>query len=281
MARPIRFLLPLLAVIGATSLVGCGTSSPSGVGSAALSGGGPNIQLSSGDAYKIGRRVWKNECGGTVEGLTSWNKGEAFASLGIGHFIWYPAGRKGPYEESFPGLMQHLQATGVQIPGWLQKAGPCPWPNKATFDAARQSPQMEELRTMLAGSVPQQASFLANRFLTGTRKIIAAASPAEQGLIQQHIEALAATPSGLYAMMDYVNFKGEGINPAERYQGTGWGLLQVLQGMQGTPSGQSAAQEFSRSAKATLARRVELAPKKEGQWLAGWHNRCDSYAAPF
>ncbi|PWU11360.1 MAG: hypothetical protein C5B47_00975, partial [Verrucomicrobia bacterium] len=36
----------------------------------------------------IGAQVWKNECAGTTSGLTSWNRGEDFASLGIGHFIW-------------------------------------------------------------------------------------------------------------------------------------------------------------------------------------------------
>ena len=47
-----------------------------------------------GDAQleRIGKRIWSNECNGTVDGLTSWNTGENFASLGIGHFIWYPAG---------------------------------------------------------------------------------------------------------------------------------------------------------------------------------------------
>jgi hypothetical protein len=47
----------------------------------------------------IGKKVWANECDGKVEGLTSWNGGEAFPSLGIGHFIWYPAGRRGPFDE--------------------------------------------------------------------------------------------------------------------------------------------------------------------------------------
>jgi hypothetical protein len=45
------------------------------------------VSLSHGDALKIGKRVWQNECNGTVSGLTSWNQGEDFASLGIGHFI--------------------------------------------------------------------------------------------------------------------------------------------------------------------------------------------------
>ena len=45
----------------------------------------------------LGEKIWKNECGGTVEGLTHWNKGEAFGSFGIGHFIWYPENQIGPF----------------------------------------------------------------------------------------------------------------------------------------------------------------------------------------
>ncbi|MGZ5512150.1 MAG: hypothetical protein ACXWG7_02070, partial [Chthoniobacterales bacterium] len=60
------------------------------------------ITLSRADAQRIGRKVWQNECGGTIAGLTSWNAGENFASLGIGHFIWYPKDVRGPFEESFP-----------------------------------------------------------------------------------------------------------------------------------------------------------------------------------
>jgi hypothetical protein len=273
--------LLLLSLAAAGLLSSCAAPGSNSGGAAPPSSSSMGIQLSPGDAYKIGKRVWQNECGGTVEGLTSWNAGEAFGSFGIGHFIWYPAGPQGPYEESFPGLLRHLKASGVAMPGWLANADRCPWPNRAVFQADRNSPQMKDLRTVLANSVPAQASFLANRFLTGTEKIAAAANPAERGLIQRHIQALAATPSGLYAMMDYVNFKGEGINPAERYQGQGWGLLQVLQGMQGLPEGQAAAAEFSRSAKDTLSRRIAAAPKNETQWKAGWHRRCDSYAAPF
>ena len=80
------------------------------------------VALSDADLESIGRRVWKNECGETREGLTSWNEGEAFASLGIGHFIWYPAGRPGPFEESFPPLVQYLGEHGQTVPGWSLKA---------------------------------------------------------------------------------------------------------------------------------------------------------------
>jgi hypothetical protein len=51
---------------------------------------------------KSEKKIWQNECNGTIAGLTSWNAGEDFASLGIGHFIWYPKGRRGPFEKVFP-----------------------------------------------------------------------------------------------------------------------------------------------------------------------------------
>jgi hypothetical protein len=91
---------------------------------------------------------------------------------------------------------------------------------------------------------------------------------------------VAATPNGVYALVDYVNFKGEGTNPRERYRGQGWGLLQVLQEMNDNSAGPAAA-EFSRAAKRVLARRIANAPRREDQWRAGWFTRCDSYARPF
>src|SRR5437867_12746400 len=87
----------------------------------------PVHALSDRELAAIGRRVWQNECGGTREGLTSWNAGENFASLGIGHFIWYPKGVNGPFEESFPSLIRFLTAKGVKSPAWLKADSTCPW----------------------------------------------------------------------------------------------------------------------------------------------------------
>src|SRR5436190_15629084 len=75
----------------------------------------------------VGHRVWQNECGGTREGLTSWNTGENFASLGIGHFIWYPKGVNGPFEESFPLLIKFFATNGVKVPAWIKPEDDCPW----------------------------------------------------------------------------------------------------------------------------------------------------------
>src|ERR1700727_816943 len=77
------------------------------------------ISLSSADAKKIGQQIWKNEGAGQVEKLTWWNDGEAFASLGIGHFIWYPKGVKKTFSESFPQLVKFL-ARYKKLPSFLE-----------------------------------------------------------------------------------------------------------------------------------------------------------------
>ena len=81
-------------------------------------------------------------------------------------------------------------------------------------------------------------------------------------------------------MVDYVNFKGEGLLDTERYHGQGWGLFQVLQGMKNDDQGRAAAREFSNSAARVLKQRVQNSPpeRKESRWLAGWLQRVNSYA---
>src|SRR4029079_19032647 len=50
----------------------------------------PQLVLSDDLARKIGQTIWLNETGGRSEAITSWSANEEFASLGIGHFIWFP-----------------------------------------------------------------------------------------------------------------------------------------------------------------------------------------------
>src|SRR5207249_1771599 len=86
-------------------------------------------------------KIWQNECNGTISGLTSWNAGEDFASLGIGHFIWYPKGRRGPFEESFPKLVSFISKRGAKLPALLLGTGekPCPWNSRTEFLRAQLS----------------------------------------------------------------------------------------------------------------------------------------------
>ena len=177
----------------------------------------------------IGRRVWQNECAGTRDGLTSWNSGESFASLGIGHFIWYPKGASGPFEESFPKLAAFLASNGVAVPEWLR--GGCPWSTRAEFQAAFHGEKLTALRDLLAATIHLQARFLAQRMQEALPKMEAAASGGQQAKIRAQFQRLAATGRGTFALIDYVNFKGEGTKQTERYHGEGWGLAQVLETM--------------------------------------------------
>jgi hypothetical protein len=230
--------------------------------------------LDDSQALEIGRRIWKNECAGTLDGLTSWNKGEEFPSLGIAHFIWYPAGRTGPFEESWPGLARFLQAQGAPVEDWM--LGPCPWKNRAAFMADIDGPRLTALRSMLSKTVAAQARYAAMRMEAALPKMLAATPSSQRAKIESNFRRVAAQPLGFYALMDYVNFKGEGVNPAERYNGQGWGLLQVLETM---PSTGNALPEFARAANAVLTRRVQNAPpaRNEAKWLPGWRNRLQTY----
>jgi len=240
--------------------------------------GGTGTRLSSAQMDRVGRRIWQNECAGTVAGLTSWNGGEDFASLGIGHFIWYPQGRSGPFAESFPPLLAFLAARGIPTPAWAR--GACPWPTKAAFEADRNGDRQQELRALLSRTVRQQTEFIMARMETALPKMLAAVPARERAGVQSAFQSLLQTPEGMFCLIDYVNFKGEGTSPKERYKGQGWGLLQVLQAIGESPSSSIAWNvQFAEAAKRVLSRRVGNAPpeRKEQRWLSGWHNRCDSY----
>ena len=233
------------------------------------------LALSERELDAVGRRVWQNESAGTRDGLTSWNEGEDFASLGIGHFIWYPKGARGPFEESFPALVRFLAANGARPPAWLD--GACPWSTRAEFMAAFHGEKLNALRELLAGTIHLQARFLAQRMEAALPKMLAAAPAGERENVRAQFARLVASGAGTFALIDYVNFKGEGTKESERYRGEGWGLLQVLAGMRG--SGAGGAREFGESAAAVLARRVRNAPpeRHEERWLAGWKGRVRAY----
>jgi hypothetical protein len=234
------------------------------------------VNLSPSEARGIGHKVWQNECNGTVAGLTSWNAGENFASLGIGHFIWYPEGINGPFDESFPKLVRFMQQKGAKTFGFL--SGPCPWHSRADFLRAQQSTEMKQLRDLLAGTVDLQTQFMITRLEEALPKMLAEGS--EHDKIRGNFQRLTRSASGCYALIDYVNFKGEGTLVTERYAGQGWGLLQVLERM--PASAGDAPKQFSQSAAEILRQRVKNAPpaRREDRWLSGWIRRVNGYSRP-
>ncbi|MDE2510024.1 MAG: hypothetical protein KGL74_02780 [Elusimicrobia bacterium] len=251
---------------------------------AAAPGPASSIHLSPAQAHEIGLKIWQNEAGGKVQFLTHWNKGEDFGSFGIGHFIWYVAGRPGPFTESFPGVLDALQASGEILPAWLAGHPACPWPDRDAFYADFQGPRLTELRALLARTVDVQALYAAHRLENALPKLLAAAPAAERAQLEERFNRVAAAPNGVYALVDYVNFKGEGVNPTERYNGQGWGLLQALELTADAPAGQPSVEAFARGADEALTRRVANAPAdrraRESEWLPGWRVRLITYTRP-
>ena len=145
-----------------------------------------------------------------------------------------------------------------------------------------QKARLSSLRTFLANSVTLQTDFIMYKSRAALQKMLRVAPASDHARIKSNYAKVASTANGAYALIDYVNFKGEGINAKERYKGQGWGLLQVLQGMNNVGSGQAAAREFSMSAKKMLDRRIANSNPSRGEtrWRAGWHNRCNTYAKP-
>ena len=136
-----NFFIPLAAIVLITA---CTPKTP---GTGTLTGektGKAKIQISRIEARNIGNQIWKNECSGTIPGLTGWNRGEYFASLGIGHFIWYHREKRGPFEESFPPLVRYIQSRGIPVPQ-IARQQACPWTSREDFQKALNSPAMVEL----------------------------------------------------------------------------------------------------------------------------------------
>jgi hypothetical protein len=231
-------------------------------------------------AYEIGLRVWQNECSGSVEGLASWNEGEEFASLGIGHFIWYPVNKRGPYAETFPELVQFMKSRGADIPRWLEESHGCPWKNREAFLRAKRgnTKQIAELRRLLKDTLSLQVQYLHSRLNAALPTLLAHAPEDQKAKIQARYDRIFAHPNGPYVLLDYVNFKGYGTSADERYAGWGWGLFQVLDTMSDDLK-RDPVQEFVRAAKALLEQRIKNAPaqKNEQRYLQGWFHRLDSY----
>jgi hypothetical protein len=238
--------------------------------------------LNSDDLAWLGAQIFKNECNSKYQCLTSWNQGEDFPSLGIGHFIWYRQHQEEIFEETFPSLINYMELRGASVPNWLNQLDPkvSPWLSRESFLQDQDGPRLTELRSFLLAHQDLQAEFIANRLVSLLPELLANSSTPDRLKLQNNFHQLvgSAQPYGLYALIDYVHFKGTGIKRSERYNNRGWGLSQVLIAMEsdtGLPG-------FVAAAEKVLTLRVTNAPaaRNEQRWLAGWKNRLQTYLPP-
>jgi len=246
----------------------------------------PQLVLPDDLAKKIGQKIWLNETGGKPDAITAWSANEEFASLGIGHFIWFPVGKWLPFEESFPALLEFMRKKNVHLPAWLDQTQiPAnPWTSRAEFRKNANSPQMKELRQFLLDTVAEQTQFMVARAQGAMEKIL---KTTPDGTEREHIviqfTRVIRASENFYPLIDYINFKGEGTNPNEaamdRETGRrqGWGLKQVLLKMNGDASDPKAVRaEFADAAQFVLQQRVRNLPSNR-VFEVGWLRRVATY----
>ena len=249
----------------------------------------PQLVLPGDLAKQIGQKIWLNETGGRREAITSWNANEEFASLGIGHFIWFPIGKWLPYEESFPALLEFMRRKNVRLPAWLDQTQiPAnPWTSRAEFRKHANSPRMNELRQLMLDTVAEQTQFMMARAQGAMEKIL---KTTPDGAEREHIviqfTRVVRAGENFYPLIDYINFKGEGTNPNEaamnRETGRrqGWGLKQVLLRMNGVTGDPKAVRaEFADAAQFVLQQRIRNLPSNR-VFETGWLRRVATYRRP-
>jgi hypothetical protein len=232
------------------------------------------VNLTTEQAKQLGYLIWKNEGQQKIEHLTTWNRGEDFPSLGLGHFIWYPTAEKGPFKEQFPQLVQFMRENDVELPHWLTELKVAPWQSREEFYNVFNEPQLTELRLILSQQLALQVRFIVVRLEKAIPLILEKSTLAEHKIITKNLDRLK-TPEAVFTLLDYVNFKGEGVNEKERYQGEGWGLKQVLLAM--PKNYDNPLRSFGLAADEILTRRVKNAPRDEFRWLKGWRLRVHAY----
>jgi len=241
------------------------------------------FQLTPHELEWLGEQIYSNECNANFECLTSWNSGEDFPSLGIGHFIWFRADQQSTFEETFPQLIEFMNTKNAPVPAWLnEESDPnSPWTSRENFYTNFDSRKMKELRNFLAQQKALQVEFIVLRFNQTLNQIVLDFPESVRSEIEDIIRTIISSHDslGLYALIDYVHFKGTGLSDKERYLGHGWGLRQVLNEMLKKPV---TLPSFVESAESVLVRRVKNAPieRNEQQWLAGWGKRLKTYLPP-
>lgn len=145
---------------------------------------------------------------------------------------------------------------------------------------------MQELRQFLANTVELQLTFIVSRLHESLPTILLSLENGQREAVTESFYQIANShsPYGMYAVIDYVHFKGTGTASKERYQGEGWGLLQVLIEMQARQAQNQplTLENFVAAAAVVLDRRVANSPatRQEQRWIAGWKNRLLSYLPP-
>ncbi len=228
---------------------------------------------------RIGKQIWQNEASCREDFLTFWSEKESFPSLGIGHNIWFPEGHPNKYSQGFPLLCKYLKNHNVTFPEWLEESLQTGAPWKSRTDFYNDTARLKELRQLLVATIALQVQFMIDYLQYKLPEIIDTAPADQREKLTRHIDLMLASPLGTYILVDYLNFKGDGINPAEKSNGQYWGLLSVLQSMPDNLTHENVTKAFAISAAKKLLQLIEnSAPEyKRLCFFGGWMARLNTY----
>lgn len=161
------------------------------------------------------------------------------------------------------------------------------------------------LRHFLANPIvlKLQAQYVVDKTFLTLHRILAAvekSSPQDAPRIYNFIQSLLTSQEGVLALIDYLNFKGDGLKPSEKTESSGfyWGLTTVLDlasqphflstSCPGKDSPDCVLQKFAEAALCSLQRVAFESgafnsdeQKQRYLWLnGGWKNRIDSNYRP-
>jgi len=238
-----------------------------------------DLQLTPQKIHNIGQKIWQNETNKNPNYIISWNQGENFLSLGIGHFIWFPKNYRGPFKQSFPDFLRYAKQHHAALPSWINSIPACPWNSRQEFLTNANTAKVNALRHFLLSHINLQAQYIAEHAELALKQLPAHIPASQKAHVNEQLQRVLNTPGGTYAIIDYINFKGLGLVDKEQYANQRWGLLQVLETMRGYARGKTALRDFANSAKLVLQNRVAHAPKNrnESRWIPGWFKRIDTY----
>ena len=277
---------------------------------------------------KLSEALYKNEADCKNHNLTHWGKHEEFPSLGLPHAIWYGKTTSKKYQEQFPELIGYIRknlklSEQISWPAILQKSPlpPAPWASQAEFaeikkislaiEDVKDSLQLTtiqkkqsalykdayalfELRNFLSNPriLQLQAQFVIEKTFLSLHRILAAShseSPEGAQLLYRKIQFLLNSPEGVLSVVDYLNFKGEGLKPSERTTigKHPWGLKTVLETMP-TSDLANVNTHFTQAALCSLQRVAHYSGSADSPtqlqryaWLnGGWKTRIESNYRP-
>lgn len=238
-----------------------------------------HLVINARHAKKIGMQIWHNETSKRKDLLVFWNEHESFPSFGIGHNIWMvDAG--GDSLQQFPVLCDYFEKHKVVLPKWLQEAKKTglPWRTREEFLADQG--KAYQLRNLLSETVDLQVSFMLERLEQWWKVVLQKTSEDKKAHLIKNFGLMRSSLLGTYALVDYLNFKGGGLNSDQNGYCHCCGLVQVLSNMPDNLTSKNVNAAFALSAAKSLLQLIERSGPNYRQirFLDGWMKRVSTYA---